>query len=117
MAGVSLALPERTEVVPSRKAFVDFPLVAGPWVGLKTALEKIYLDELKLDDYLMADFHGASGTPVNLYVAWYDSQQAGRSAHSPRCLRRAVDGRSRVSSRCRWPMSQSADSRCASTAR
>ena len=87
MAGVSLALPERTEVVPSRKSFVDFPLVTGPWVGLKTALDKIYLDQLKLDDYLMADFHGASGTPVNLYVAWYDSQQAGRSAHSPRsCL-------------------------------
>ncbi len=27
------------------------------------------------------------GLPLNLYIAWYDSQQGGRSAHSPRsCL-------------------------------
>ena len=30
---------------------------------------------------------GGSGPPINLYVAWYDSQRAGRSTHSPRtCL-------------------------------
>ena len=37
MAGMSLALPQRTEVVPARKSFVDFPLVVGAWVGHKVA--------------------------------------------------------------------------------
>jgi EpsI family protein len=35
----------------------------------------------------MAGYTGPSPRPVNLYVAWYDSQRAGRSVHSPRtCL-------------------------------
>jgi EpsI family protein len=43
---------------------------------------------LRLDDYLLADYRrGDEPVPVNLYVAWYDSQRAGQSAHSPRsCL-------------------------------
>ena len=35
----------------------------------------------------MADFRGPAPRPVDLYVAWYSSQRAGRSVHSPRtCL-------------------------------
>ncbi|TAK53544.1 MAG: VPLPA-CTERM-specific exosortase XrtD [Gammaproteobacteria bacterium] len=87
MAGVSLALPERTEVVPARQSFVDFPLALENWEGRRSGMEQVYLDQLQLDDYLMADYRNATGARVNLYVAWYDSQQAGRSAHSPRtCL-------------------------------
>jgi EpsI family protein len=42
---------------------------------------------LKLNDYLIADYRGPAPRAVNLYVAWYDSQRAGRSVHSPRtCL-------------------------------
>jgi EpsI family protein len=46
------------------------------------------LDALKLNDYLMAQYAQPGGTrSVNLYVAWYESQRAGRSVHSPRtCL-------------------------------
>lgn len=87
VAGASLAIPERAEVIPLRRSFVDFPLEVGGWRGRRTALEKVYLDQLKLDDYLLGDFQSSAGVPVNLYVAWYNSQQAGRSAHSPRsCL-------------------------------
>jgi len=86
-AVASLLLPKRTEVVPARTSFVDFPLQVAQWSGRRGAIEDIYLDTLKLDDYLMADFRSGSDAPVNFYVAWYDSQQAGRSAHSPRsCL-------------------------------
>ena len=50
-------------------------------------MERVYLDQLMLDDYLLADFYRSGTRPVNFYVAWYDSQRAGRSAHSPRsCL-------------------------------
>jgi exosortase D (VPLPA-CTERM-specific) len=82
-AAGSIALPARTEVVPARTSFAAFPAtLAGQRVERKP-LEAIYLDTLKLDDYLMADVRGPQGAPVNLYVAWYDSQQSGRSAHSP----------------------------------
>ena len=86
-AVVSLLPLNRTEVIPARAPFLDFPLNFSGWSGHREALEGIYLDELKLDDYLLADFRRAAPPTVNLYVAWYDSQQAGRSAHSPRtCL-------------------------------
>jgi EpsI family protein len=45
------------------------------------------LDALKLDDYLMADYTNDAGAPVNLYVAYYESQRKGEAVHSPRsCL-------------------------------
>ena len=62
-------------------------VAADGWSGRRSALEPIYLDALKLDDYLLVDYQEVSGGPVNLYVAYYDSQSGGQSAHSPRsCL-------------------------------
>jgi EpsI family protein len=56
-------------------------------VARKGALDSIFLEQLKLDDYLMADLLAAGRRSVNLYVAWYDTQRAGRSTHTPRtCL-------------------------------
>jgi exosortase D (VPLPA-CTERM-specific) len=82
-----LVVPERAESVPSRSQLTSFPLKLEGWQGRSEPIERVYLDELKLDDYLMANFVKAETHPVNFYVAWYDSQRAGRSAHSPRsCL-------------------------------
>jgi exosortase D (VPLPA-CTERM-specific) len=83
VAGVSLSLPERPESIPPRTSFAQYPNVIGPWTGRREALEPIYLDELKLDDYYLADFTRSAEPPVNYYIAWYDTQRAGRSAHSP----------------------------------
>ncbi len=81
------AMPVAAEQVPERANFTTFPLQVGQWSGRRQALEPIYLDTLKLDDYLLADYVGADHLPVNLYVAWYNSQRAGQSAHSPKaCL-------------------------------
>lgn len=78
-------MPERIEIHPQRKDFSEFPLELGEWKGKGERLEQIYLDELKLDDYLIADFvDGRSQNLVNLYVAYYGSQRKGESAHSPR---------------------------------
>jgi exosortase D (VPLPA-CTERM-specific) len=91
----ALALPQRTEFKPVRSEFSQFPLRLGDWVGRRDRMEPIYLDELKLDDYLLADFvpRDASAeaihidVPVNVYVAYYASQRTGQSVHSPRsCL-------------------------------
>jgi exosortase D (VPLPA-CTERM-specific) len=83
VAGVSSSLPERPETIPSRTSFAQYPNVIGPWTGRREALEPIYLDELKLDDYYLSDLTRGAEAPINLYIAWYDTQRAGRSAHSP----------------------------------
>src|SRR3989344_1622623 len=54
------------------------------WQGKRGRIEDIYLDVLKLDDYLMSDFVKAGSNTVNFYVAYYASQRKGESAHSPR---------------------------------
>lgn len=90
LLGASLfvvGIPERQELPPSRSDFAQFPVSLGGWSGHKGRMESVYQDVLQLDDYLLADFYRQSGRPVNAYVAWYESQRAGRSAHSPRsCL-------------------------------
>ena len=81
------ALPARGLIVPEREVFSSFPLRVGAWQGQRTALQQVYLDTLKLDDYFLGDYAGPSLRPVNLYMAWYDSQTSGVSTHSPRsCL-------------------------------
>jgi len=86
-AALSLFVPERVELRPVRASLVDFPLQLGAWHGGRVALDAVYLNELKLDDYLLADYRGAALAPVNLWIAYYDSQRKGQSAHSPRsCL-------------------------------
>jgi exosortase D (VPLPA-CTERM-specific) len=86
-ACVAFTMPERVEIRPTRTSFVDFPLQLEGWQGRRSALESAYLQQLKLDDYLLADFAGPSGLPVNVWIAYYDSQRKGQSAHSPKsCL-------------------------------
>lgn len=80
----SLYVDRRAEVRPERLGFEHFPLQVGDWVGREDRLEQIFLDALKLDDYLMTDFRRADGGLINFYVAYYGSQQAGSAAHSPR---------------------------------
>lgn len=80
-------LPDRIGHPPERQTFDRFPLSLGPWEGRRVAMDAIYLDALKLDDYLLANYTRGDAAAVNLYVAWYDAQTAGASVHSPRsCL-------------------------------
>jgi exosortase D (VPLPA-CTERM-specific) len=86
-AGAAMSLPERAGAIPSRVSFAEFPNSLGSWTGRRDVLEAVYLDQLMLDDYYLANFVRGSEQPINFYVAWYNSQRAGRSAHSPRsCL-------------------------------
>jgi len=81
----SLALGQREEIIPERKVFAEFPSHVDGWQGRRDRLESIYLDALKLDDYYIGDFvRPGDPAPVNFYVAYYASQRAGESAHSPR---------------------------------
>ena len=83
----TLALPRSAEIIPSRTAFLEFPMQLGEWRGRRDTLEGVYSDALKLDDYVLADYVGHSGPAVNLYIAYYNSQRKGEAVHSPRsCL-------------------------------
>jgi exosortase D (VPLPA-CTERM-specific) len=83
----TIVLPAPNGHVPERETFASFPLQLGGWSGRREAMEPVYLDALKLDDYLMANYVGSDQRPVNLYVAWYDNQVAGEATHSPKgCL-------------------------------
>jgi EpsI family protein len=78
-----LAVPERHEVPPARADFAEFPTRVGDWVGQRGTLDRIYLDALHLDDYMLADYHNQAGLPLNFYVAYYQSQRSGHRVHSP----------------------------------
>lgn len=83
----SLQFEKRAELIPDRKVFSEFPLQFGSWKGATDQMEQIYIDQLKFDDYIMADYSNGTGSPVSFYVAYYGSQSKGESAHSPRaCL-------------------------------
>ena len=87
VAAVSLSLPERPESIPPRTSFAQYPNIIGPWTSRREALEPIYVDTLMLDDYYLGDYTRGAEPSINFYIAWYGTQRAGRSAHSPRsCL-------------------------------
>ena len=84
---LGLAAPEAAEVRPTRSEFVEFPARIGDWVGQRQPLERVYLDALQLDDYLLADYREPGLGPINFYVAYYESQRGLNRIHSPRnCL-------------------------------
>ena len=80
----AFGLDERTEIIPDRVVLSHVPTQIGEWQGQEDRLEDIYLSALKLTDYYIGDFTNSAGEAVNFYVAYYESQRAGGSAHSPR---------------------------------
>ncbi len=81
----SIAISDREELVPVREQFLTFPLISGDWVGQESALDPDILKVLDYPDYIQANYYQAGNpVPVNLYVAYYESQRTGSSIHSPR---------------------------------
>lgn len=82
-AVVNLAAPAPQVAFPARTSLYDFPIRVGDWVGRRTTLGNVYLDALRLDDYVLADFRGPDGQLVNFYAAYYQYQDSTRAIHSP----------------------------------
>ena len=71
--------------VPVRAAFDTFPGQLGSWYGLPRRLDGVVQDALRADDYLLSEYiDDRTGERVDLYAAYYASQQAGQTTHSPR---------------------------------
>lgn len=78
------SITSREELKPARTTFTSFPDKVAGWKGKQDSLEQIYLDQLKLDDYVITNYRNDKDRVVNFYVAYYASQRKGQSAHSPR---------------------------------
>ncbi len=64
-----------------------FPASFGEWRGRVNPLESIYIDALRFDDYIQADYANADGERVSLFTSYYSSQLTGNMPHSPKaCL-------------------------------
>jgi len=74
---------ERIEIQPVRASFIDFPMQLEGWDGQRAAMGAVYLNQLQLSDYLYANYERPADLPVNVWVAYYDSQRKGDSTHSP----------------------------------
>lgn len=68
---------------PLKKPFSEFPEAVGGWTAKRQQMEKMYLDALELNDYLLADFRNSRDETINCYVAFNDYQSKGKASHSP----------------------------------
>lgn len=75
--------------VPLRKPLVEFPETVGAWKMVASgALSDDVSGVLKADDYLLREYQeSSSGRVIDMFVAYYKTQAAGESMHSPKnCL-------------------------------
>jgi EpsI family protein len=79
----------RNEVFPPRTPLKSFPEQLGPWTGENIPMDKEVLAILGPGDFLLRDYHTDSDDlpNVNLFIAYFRSQRAGDTIHSPKhCL-------------------------------
>jgi len=81
------AIADFREKTPAGKPVSQFPLVVGEWSGKRQFLDKQFIETLQFSDYVSIDYWKPDSPPVNIYVAYYESQRKGVSIHSPEtCL-------------------------------
>ncbi len=81
-------LSRRAEVIPLSKPLAEFPAAIGQWRMVReSVMEQDEKDVLRADDYLTRQYAAASGKSASLFVAYFQSQRAGQTPHSPKnCL-------------------------------
>jgi exosortase D (VPLPA-CTERM-specific) len=78
------SIEKRTEIIPPRTMFPEFPLELGNWHGEQSAMEETITQFLGLTDYILANYKNEKSETINFYAAYYESQRKGVSPHSPR---------------------------------
>ena len=79
----------RNEVLPARQPLADFPQQLGEWRGTDVPIQQEVLDVLGAGDFLLRVYQDSSRRQpyVDLFLAYFPSQRAGDTIHSPKhCL-------------------------------
>ena len=81
-------LSRRAELTPATRPLAEFPGRIGDWRMVREgAIEQEDRDVLRADDYLTRQYATSSGKSASLFVAYFQSQRAGQTPHSPKnCL-------------------------------
>ena len=76
------------EVVTAARSLRGFPTTMGGWhMTRQGAIENEVRDVLRADDYLTRQYAASSAQTASLFVAFFRSQRAGQTPHSPKnCL-------------------------------
>ena len=89
VTAVFLRAHSRGEVFPPRQPLQSFPQQLGDWSGTDVAMDKDTLQVLGPGDFLLRiyDSQDRSAPYVDLFIAYFPSQRAGDTIHSPKnCL-------------------------------
>lgn len=78
----------RGETPPSNHPLDGFPQAIGGWTMVQQGVMEPEIKEvLRADDYITRDYAGGPTKTANLFVAFFKSQRAGQTPHSPKnCL-------------------------------
>jgi len=73
---------------PERETLAEFPKQAGLWSMIgESTIDDATAGVLKADDYVIRTYRNEKGHQVELFIAYYKTQKAGDSMHSPKnCL-------------------------------
>jgi EpsI family protein len=87
-AAAFLHARHKPELDLSRRSLADFPLIIGPWVGRELSIAPEVREVLGPGDFLARIYVDSSTqAPVDLFIAYFPSQRAGDTIHSPQnCL-------------------------------
>jgi EpsI family protein len=89
LTAILLQARGRTEIIPSALPLASFPAQLGNWSGKDIPLDKETLDVLGPGDFMVRGYQDPdSNLPyVDLFLAYFPSQRAGDTIHSPKhCL-------------------------------
>jgi len=86
--GIFLQTRAHGEIIPPREAFSQFPAQIGGWAGKEVIIPQNIRQILGAGDFLDRVYSNpASIYPVDLFLAYFPTQRAGSTIHSPQnCL-------------------------------
>src|SRR5215469_49912 len=88
-AGILLQARGRNEVFPPREPLKSFPAQLGAWTATDLPMDKDTLEVLGPGEFLFRQYKPQVDTnpQLNLFIAYFPSQSAGDTIHSPQhCL-------------------------------
>lgn len=88
-AGMLLQARSKREIIAPRLALSSFPTTLGTWTGTDLTIDQETLKILGPGDFLLRDYQNTSvrEAPIGLFIAYFPSQRAGDTIHSPKnCL-------------------------------